>query len=139
MTRYGVLIAALLFAYVPGAFAQSGAVAQLTGVVTDESGGVLPGVEVTVTQTNTGMTRFVITGARGEYLFTNLPIGPYRLGAKLEESGAHLRLFQRRHEVGIHLPRNRVRRARRRHERKPGTRHQVGQAELGRGRHVGCD
>ena len=76
------LLAALLF--VPAAYAQSVAVAQLSGVVTDESGGVLPGVGVTVTQTNTGMTRFVTTGERGDFVFTNLPIGPYRLSAKLE-------------------------------------------------------
>jgi hypothetical protein len=59
------------------------AVAQLTGTVVDESGGALPGVEVTVTQTGTGMTRFVITGAEGAYSFTNLPVGPYKLTAKL--------------------------------------------------------
>ena len=48
-----------------GAFAQTGA--QLSGVVTDESGGVLPGAEVTVTQTSTGMTQFVITGTQGKF------------------------------------------------------------------------
>ena len=48
-----------------GAAAQSVAVAQLSGTVLDESGGALPGVEVTVTKTDTGMTRFVITGDEG--------------------------------------------------------------------------
>src|SRR6266496_3151096 len=65
------------------AFAQTVAVAQLSGTVLDESGGALPGVEVTVTQTDTGMTRFVITGEKGEYVFTSLPVGPYKLSAKL--------------------------------------------------------
>ena len=51
-------------------------VAQLSGTVADESGGALPGVEVTVTQTDTGMTRFVITDESGGYVFTNLPVGP---------------------------------------------------------------
>jgi hypothetical protein len=68
----------------PATYAQSVAVAQLSGVVTDQTGGVLPGVEVTVTQTDTGMTRFAITGAQGDYVFTSLPIGPYRLVAKLD-------------------------------------------------------
>src|SRR5512139_2160298 len=63
--------------------AQTVAVAQLTGTVVDQSGGALPGVEVTVSQTATGMTRFVITAEKGEYVFTNLPVGPYKLTAKL--------------------------------------------------------
>src|SRR5262245_19911186 len=67
-----------------GASAQAVAVAQLSGTVLDDSGGALPGVEVTVTQTDTGMTRFVITGEKGEYVFTNLPVGPYKLTTKLE-------------------------------------------------------
>src|SRR5439155_6715284 len=82
----GIRVAALVliaFALRTSAFAQTVAVAQLSGAVSDESGGALPGVEVTVTQTNTAMTRFVITGERGEYVFTNLPVGPYRLTAKL--------------------------------------------------------
>ena len=66
-----------------GGFAQSVAVAQLSGTVLDESGGALPGVEVTITQTDTGMTRFVITGEKGDYVFTNLPVGPYKLTSKL--------------------------------------------------------
>src|SRR4051794_13409671 len=66
-----------------GGSAQTVAVAQLSGTVLDESGGALPGVEVTVTQTDTGMTRFVITGDKGNYVFTNLPVGPYKLTAKL--------------------------------------------------------
>jgi hypothetical protein len=66
----------------PRSFAQSGA-AQLSGTAADESGGVLPGVTVTVTQTATALTRTVVTGPNGEFVFTNLPIGPYRLSASL--------------------------------------------------------
>src|ERR1044072_7377962 len=65
------------------ASAQTVAVANLSGTVLDESGGALPGVEVTITQTDTGMTRFVITGEKGGYNFTNLPVGPYKLSSKL--------------------------------------------------------
>src|SRR6266568_2710298 len=67
-----------------GAFAQTVAVAQLSGTVVDESGGALPGVEVSVAEISTGMTRFVVSGAGGEYVFTNLPVGPYSLTAKLQ-------------------------------------------------------
>ncbi len=58
--------------------------AQLTGTVRDESGGVLPGVSVTVTQTNTGLVRTTVTDATGGYLLTNLPTGPYRLEVALQ-------------------------------------------------------
>jgi hypothetical protein len=56
---------------------------QISGNVHDESGGVLPGVDVTVTQTDTGLTRSAVTDENGSYTFTNLPIGPYRLQATL--------------------------------------------------------
>src|SRR3954452_24168491 len=66
-----------------GAAAQTVAVAQLSGTVLDDSGGALPGVDVTVTQTNTGMTRTAVSGGNGSYVFTTLPIGPYKLSARL--------------------------------------------------------
>jgi len=61
------------------ALALAQATAQLSGRVTDESGGVLPGVSVTVTQTDTGFTRSTVTDGSGTYVLPNLPIGPYRL------------------------------------------------------------
>jgi len=51
--------------------------AQLSGRVTDESGGVLPGVTVTATQTNTGFTRSDVTDGNGGYILSNLATGPY--------------------------------------------------------------
>ena len=86
MRRISTYLAALVvfaLALTTSAAAQTVAVAQLSGAVTDESGGALPGVEVTVTQTSTGASRFAITGSRGEYVFTSLPVGPYTLSAKL--------------------------------------------------------
>ena len=59
------------------------ATAQITGTVKDQSGAVLPGVEVTVTQTETGTTRTAVTNETGSYVLSNLPIGPYRLEAGL--------------------------------------------------------
>src|SRR5204863_65543 len=46
--------------------------------------GVLPGVEVTITKTDTGSARTVFTGADGAYVFPNLPVGPYRLKVALQ-------------------------------------------------------
>src|SRR3954468_9364655 len=84
MVRRSVILFVLAVVLAPlAAAAQTVAVAQLSGTVLDESGGALPGVEVTVTQTDTGMTRFVISGDKGEYVFTNLPVGPYKLTSKL--------------------------------------------------------
>jgi hypothetical protein len=58
--------------------------AQLSGRVTDESGAVLPGAAVTVTQTDTGLTRTVVTNENGTYVLPNLPTGPYRLETMLQ-------------------------------------------------------
>ena len=59
------------------------ATAQISGTVKDQSGAVLPGVEVTATQTETGITRTAVTNETGSYVLSNLPIGPYRLEAAL--------------------------------------------------------
>ena len=59
------------------------ATAQISGSVKDQSGAALPGVEVTVTQTNTGVMRSAITNETGSYILQNLPIGSYRLEASL--------------------------------------------------------
>jgi hypothetical protein len=48
-----------------GGIASAQATAQLDGRVSDESGAVLPGVTVTVTQTDTGFTRTVVTDEAG--------------------------------------------------------------------------
>jgi len=45
---------------------------------------VLPGVTVTVTQTDTGFTRAVVTEGGGTYVVPNLPTGPYKLEASLQ-------------------------------------------------------
>ena len=59
------------------------ATAQISGTVKDQSGAVLPGVDIKMTQTETGVSRDTITNETGSYVLTNLPIGPYRLEAAL--------------------------------------------------------
>lgn len=56
----------------------------IEGTVTDESGAVLPGVTVTLTNVDTGDTRVVVTGASGLYRAPLLPLGTYRVGAELQ-------------------------------------------------------
>src|SRR5882672_4212643 len=65
-------------------WAQSVSTAQINGTARDQSGGGLPGVTITVTQTDTGLTRTAITDETGSYVLQNLPIGPYRFEAELQ-------------------------------------------------------
>ena len=76
------MLAGLLFSGVTcTVWAQS--TAQINGSVRDQSGALLPGAEITVTQTDTGLTRNVLTNETGSYTLTSLPVGPYRLEATL--------------------------------------------------------
>ena len=59
------------------------ATAQIAGTVRDQSGAVLPGVEVKATQTETDTVRTVVTNETGSFVLSNLPIGPYKLEATL--------------------------------------------------------
>jgi carboxypeptidase family protein len=77
------LVAGLLSLAVPHANVWAQSTAQISGNVTDRSGAVLPGVEVTVTQTGTGLVRSVVSNETGSYVMPNLPVGPYRLEATL--------------------------------------------------------
>src|SRR5256884_2676516 len=63
--------------------ASAQATAQISGTVRDQSGAVLPGVEVTATQTETGIVRNTVTNETGSYVLPNLPLGPYKLEAAL--------------------------------------------------------
>jgi Carboxypeptidase regulatory-like domain len=55
------------------------AIAQINGTVSDPSGALIPGVEVTATQTETGISRTAISNESGAYILPNLPVGPYRI------------------------------------------------------------
>ena len=61
------------------AAAQTAATGALAGIVTDASGGVIPGVLVTVTDLATGTTRTANTDPDGHYRVTLLPPGGYSL------------------------------------------------------------
>src|SRR5437667_286489 len=66
------------------AWAQSASTAQINGTVKDAAGLALPGVSITVTQTDTALTRTVVTDDTGSYTLTNLPVGPYKFEATLQ-------------------------------------------------------
>ncbi|AMY09757.1 Outer membrane receptor for ferrienterochelin and colicins [Luteitalea pratensis] len=78
-----LLALALLLACRTGAFAQfeTGAI---TGTVRDESGGVLPGVTVTLTNIDTGVVQTAATNDAGVYEFFTLRLGRYDVRAELQ-------------------------------------------------------
>lgn len=52
------------------------------GTVTDTSGAVIPGVEVTATQAQTNVQWHANTDTNGSYIFVNLPAASYRVSAQ---------------------------------------------------------
>ncbi len=90
---------ALLFALVAvlPAAAQSTAInGSIEGVITDESGAVLPGVTVTVTNLDTGDTRVVVTNESGLYRAPLLSLGKYKVEAELQG-------FKKLEQTGINI------------------------------------
>jgi hypothetical protein len=67
---------------VPPASAQITA-ATVSGVVADETGGVLRGVDVALKNVETGLTRSVVTADDGSYNVPGLPPGTYEARASV--------------------------------------------------------
>ena len=59
--------------------AQAVSIASLTGHVTDASGAFVPGAQVNITATATGVSHVTASDAGGSYSFPSLPIGSYQL------------------------------------------------------------
>src|SRR6476659_3321568 len=91
LVRASLIVVALVCATPGAAWAQAIAGSQLSGVVRDSTGGAIPGAEVTVTKTDTGMVRTVFTGADGAYALPNLPVGPYQLKVVLQGFNTYVR------------------------------------------------
>ena len=79
-----LVCAALVGAFPAVAWSQAVGGAQISGFVRDASSGALPGVDVTVTQTATGLSRSTVSAGDGAFAFPNLPVGPYKLKATLQ-------------------------------------------------------
>ena len=58
--------------------------AQVSGTVQDSSGAVLPGVDVVLVATATGLERRAVTNESGIYTFPNVTVGDYRINASLD-------------------------------------------------------
>src|SRR5215210_7796639 len=79
----GVLFAGLLLLVASTANAQS-LYGSLVGNVTDETGAALPGANVTVTQTETNLSRDAVTNETGSYNVPNLLPGTYQVAVTLQ-------------------------------------------------------
>jgi hypothetical protein len=58
--------------------------ATVTDIVSDESGGALPGLTVTVTNEATNIVYTGVTNQAGNYIITGVPIGAYVIAAELQ-------------------------------------------------------
>ncbi|MGH7341790.1 MAG: carboxypeptidase regulatory-like domain-containing protein, partial [Candidatus Rokuibacteriota bacterium] len=104
MRLYGALVVALVTLGSP-AFAQITS-ATMSGTIKDETGGVLPGVDVVIGNLDTGVTRSVVTDENGYYTVPGLAPGRYEARAMLQgfattvQSGIILVVAQ---EAGLNL------------------------------------
>src|SRR5437868_3965732 len=77
------LVGVLMISIFGSAAVWAQATAQISGTVKDQSGAVLPGVEIAATQTDTGSMRTTVTNETGAFVLPSLPLGPYRVEAAL--------------------------------------------------------
>jgi len=82
MTRVTATLTVLLVALSAPAFSQK-ITATLRGTVTDTTGAVVPGVNVTAKIEQTGFARTTPTSSAGVYSFAELPTGTYTIEASL--------------------------------------------------------
>jgi len=81
--RATLLLGALLVAATASAVFGQGFQGGVRGSIKD-AGGVIPGVEVTLTNEQTNIKRSVVTNERGEYVFSNVDQGSYKVTATLQ-------------------------------------------------------
>src|ERR1700722_6968656 len=70
--------------------------ATVSGIITDPSGAVVPGVSITISSQGTGLKRSALTATAGGYRFAGLPTGTYSL--RIEKPG-----FQPQIRGGVEL------------------------------------
>lgn len=56
----------------------------ISGTVKDPSGGVIPGVKVTIANEDTGLSTSTTSGSAGEYIFSPVKIGRYSVSAEVK-------------------------------------------------------
>ena len=85
MRLKGLVFAALAsFALVAGPAAGQGTTSRVSGIVTDSSGGRIPGATVTLTNDGTGISFIAVTGETGSYSLEAVQVGRYTLTVELQ-------------------------------------------------------
>ena len=79
--RYFVLLLAIVCGRTASAQITS---AMISGTVKDQTGSLLPGVDIALKNLETGLTRFGITGEDGSYRIPGLPPGLYEARGSLQ-------------------------------------------------------
>lgn len=102
---FGVILSLLLFTQ----FAVADSVyATIRGTVTDSTGAILPGVQVTATNTQTGVSTSTTSQDNGRYEFLQLPVGSYSVSAtkqgfKTYKSTAFTLVVNQVYELGVNM------------------------------------
>jgi hypothetical protein len=78
----------LAMGLVPYAHAQAGT-ADVLGTITDQTGAVIPGAQITLTNTGTGIVKKGTSDAKGEYIFTALQNGTYSIDVEMQGFKSH--------------------------------------------------
>lgn len=85
------IAAALVVLLLAGSASAQGVGANLSGRITDEGGGALPGVTVTITNMANGAQQVLVTTSEGTYRAVALQPAPYQVKAELPGFGATAR------------------------------------------------
>ena len=78
------LAVAIAILGLPGLLQAQGLTGQISGTITDASGGVLPGATVTVKNVGTNLVREAVSGADGTFVITNLLRGTFDLSVTMQ-------------------------------------------------------
>jgi hypothetical protein len=79
--------------------AQAGVTGSISGIITDKSGAVIAGADVTARNVETGMQRSVRTDEKGFYSLLALPVGTYTVSVR--KNG-----FKQFHQTGVFIDAN---------------------------------
>ena len=112
-----VSVAVVLLFSVVSVFGQS-ATAEFNGGVVDQSGAVLPGTTITLTEESTGLVREVVSSGTGRFVITAVTPGVYTVKAELgfqTQTRAGVRILVGQAIVELHHARRRVDRSSYRH------------------------
>src|SRR5712691_383273 len=103
--RSSVCMGILLCAVATPARAQNAASGAISGQVTDQQGGAVPGAAVRLTEVSTNSVTTTVTNEAGRYVFPTVPSGTYDLTVTKEEFSL-AKMAAQKVEVGMSLTMN---------------------------------